>query len=85
MEATALAVDPKTRTIRCHGETCDEECRVEEFDVPYDRLVVTVGAKTNTFGIPGVEEHCSYLKQVSNSFMMHSWAPFTWYAVSSSH
>jgi NADH:ubiquinone reductase (non-electrogenic) len=26
-----------------------------------------VGAKVNTFGIPGVEEHCFFLKQVSDA------------------
>lgn len=33
----------------------------------YDRLVFAVGAKTNTFGIPGVEEHCSFLKEISDA------------------
>jgi NADH:ubiquinone reductase (non-electrogenic) len=35
--------------------------------IPYDRLVVAVGAKVNTFSIPGVEEHCFFLKQVSDA------------------
>ena len=33
----------------------------------YDRLVVTIGAQTNTFGIPGVREHCNFLKEVEDA------------------
>jgi NADH:ubiquinone reductase (non-electrogenic) len=32
------------------------------FEVPYDKLVVSVGAVTNSFGIPGVKDHCLFLK-----------------------
>jgi NADH dehydrogenase FAD-containing subunit len=28
---------------------------------------VTIGAQTNTFGIPGVREHCNFLKQVEDA------------------
>jgi NADH dehydrogenase FAD-containing subunit len=35
--------------------------------VEYDRLIVTVGATTNTFNIPGVEEHCRFIKEVSDA------------------
>ena len=47
----------------CDGNSCD----IEDFTVEYDRLVVTVGAQTNTFGIPGVREHCCFLKQVEDA------------------
>jgi NADH dehydrogenase FAD-containing subunit len=40
--------------------------------VKYDRLIVTVGAQTNTFGIPGVREHCSFLKQVEDARRIRS-------------
>lgn len=46
----------------------EDDCDiVKEFDVSYDYLVVTIGAKTNTFGIPGVEEHCSFLKEIQDA------------------
>ncbi len=32
------------------------------FEVPYDVLIVGVGAINNTFNIPGVEQHCYFLK-----------------------
>jgi len=30
-------------------------------------LIVGVGASTNTFGIPGVEENCFFLKEIENA------------------
>ncbi|CCE64093.1 hypothetical protein TPHA_0G02580 [Tetrapisispora phaffii CBS 4417] len=38
-----------------------------EFDVKYDYLVVGVGAQPNTFGTPGVYEHASFLKEISDA------------------
>lgn len=54
--------------ITCESVVCDgNSCDIEDFTVEYDRLVVTVGAQTNTFGIPGVREHCCFLKQVGDA------------------
>ena len=39
----------------------------ETFDVAYDLLVIAVGAKVNTFGIPGVEENAFFLKTVEDA------------------
>ena len=33
----------------------------------YDKLLFSVGAQTTTFGTPGVEEYCNYLKQVGDA------------------
>lgn len=33
----------------------------------YDKLVITVGSVSNTFGIPGVEEHAFFLKDVQDA------------------
>jgi NADH:ubiquinone reductase (non-electrogenic) len=35
--------------------------------VPYDMLVVGVGAENATFGIPGVREHACFLKEVGDA------------------
>ena len=32
------------------------------YDVPYDRLVIGVGALSNTLNVPGVKEHACFLK-----------------------
>ena len=68
LEAFAKEIDPEKNSIVCESIVCDgNSCDIEEFTVEYDRLVVTVGAQTNTFGIPGVQEHCNYLKQVEDA------------------
>ncbi|CAI5989244.1 unnamed protein product [Closterium sp. NIES-65] len=36
--------------------------REVHFSVPYDMLVVAVGAVPNTFNVPGVQQHCHFLK-----------------------
>lgn len=48
--------------IRCKDVYCDDE-----FEVDYDKLVIGVGARNNTFGIPGVEEHAHFLKELKDA------------------
>ena len=68
MEAIATSIDPKTNTVYCQSVICEgNSCDIEDFEVTYDKLVVTVGAQTNTFGIPGVREYCCFLKQVEDA------------------
>ena len=38
-----------------------------EFEVPSDLLVVAVGSQTATFGIPGVQENCFFIKTMSDA------------------
>jgi hypothetical protein len=55
IEASASDIDPKKCIVKCESVACvGTSCVIEEFTVPYDRLVVAVGAQTNTFGIPGM-------------------------------
>lgn len=37
------------------------------FSLPYDYLILGVGATTNTFGIPGVKENCFFLKEIEHA------------------
>lgn len=37
------------------------------FDVTYDKLIVTVGCYSQTFGTPGVKEHAFFLKDVGDA------------------
>jgi len=68
LEATATEIDPETFTITCESVVCEgTSCKINDFTVNYDKLIVTVGAQTNTFGIPGVREHCAFLKQVEDA------------------
>ena len=68
LEAAATDIDPETRTVSCVSIVCEgNSCETEEFSVNYDRLLFSVGAQTTTFGTPGVEEYCNYLKQVGDA------------------
>jgi NADH dehydrogenase FAD-containing subunit len=68
LEATATNIDSKQQLVTCQAVVCDgNSCDIEEFNVQYDRLVVTIGAQTNTFGIPGVREHCNFLKSIEDA------------------
>ncbi|KAF2639926.1 FAD/NAD(P)-binding domain-containing protein [Massarina eburnea CBS 473.64] len=54
-----------------------EEKRVEAkkgklFDLTYDKLVVTVGCYSQTFGTPGVKEHAYFLKDVGDARRIRS-------------
>jgi NADH dehydrogenase FAD-containing subunit len=63
-----MEVDPVAKTVTCESVVCDgNSCDIQDFSVDYDRLVVTIGAQTNTFGIPGVREHCNFLKQIEDA------------------
>lgn len=48
--ARCTRIDAESRTITCASVLDDHT-----FDLEYDRLVIGVGARSNTFGVPGVE------------------------------
>jgi len=68
LEAAANEINPLTQSISCTSIVCEgNSCETESFDISYDRLLFSVGAQTTTFGTPGVEEYCNYLKQVGDA------------------
>jgi NADH dehydrogenase FAD-containing subunit len=69
LEAAATKIDINKRLIQCTSVATDTSgpSSGTNLEVPYDRLIVAVGARSNTFGIPGVEEHCLFLKEASDS------------------
>jgi len=68
LEGIATDVDVENNILTCESVVCDgNSCEINDFTVSYDRLVVTIGAQTNTFGIPGVREHCNFLKQIEDA------------------
>jgi NADH:ubiquinone reductase (non-electrogenic) len=74
-EATDINPDAKTVTIKSFSNiTTSSSIPVnvdikpnEVAQVKYDYLVSAVGAEPNTFGIPGVEEHGCFLKEISDA------------------
>jgi len=65
-EAEASAIDPERKVVRI---TDNSEIRGDtaETEVPYDMLVIGVGAENATFGIPGVRENSCFLKEIGDA------------------
>ena len=63
-EATATGVDFEKGLVHCRDGS---EVSADDFSVPFDALVIAVGSATNTFNIPGVREHCMFLKDIEDA------------------
>jgi len=68
----AVRLDMQGRTISCQSELDP----TRQYDLFYDRLVIAVGALSNTFGIPGVEKHAFFLKVCHNLNLMCDYKTF---------
>jgi len=62
IQAYARAADLRQKMVTCEG-ALDQK----QFQLPYDYLVIAVGSKSNTYGIPGVEEHTLPLKELADA------------------
>ena len=54
-QAKATSINLKEKTVSCLDVYRHYESGDLSFDLPYDKLVIAVGAKSNTFGVPGIE------------------------------
>ncbi|XP_064620775.1 probable NADH dehydrogenase [Lineus longissimus] len=61
--AYARGLNIGEKTLDCQSTIRDDVT----FKLPYDKLVIGVGALSNTFGVPGVEEHACFLKELSDA------------------
>ena len=61
-QAHCVRLDPENNTAHCEGVF-----KQTPFEVKYDYVFLGVGAVSNTFGIPGVEEHCHFLKEIQDA------------------
>jgi NADH dehydrogenase FAD-containing subunit len=53
LEATCTEIDATNKVITCQSVICEGSvCDIEEFALPFDHLLIAVGAATNTYGIP---------------------------------
>uniref|UniRef100_A0ACD5W581 Uncharacterized protein n=1 Tax=Avena sativa TaxID=4498 RepID=A0ACD5W581_AVESA len=66
-EAECFKIDPTSKKIHCRAGDGTNVDGNGDFVVDYDYLVVTVGAKPNTFNTPGVVENCHFLKEVEDA------------------
>ncbi len=60
-------LDLQNKVVRCTSTSAYEGGYQPTFEVPYDVLVVAVGEQPATFGVPGVEKHCCYIKEISDT------------------
>jgi len=58
-QATCQSLDPRQKFITCAGAVDGKK-----FELPYDLLVIAVGAVGDTFRVPGVREHALFLKEL---------------------
>jgi NADH:ubiquinone reductase (non-electrogenic) len=62
LHAEAVEVQPGAKQVLCRGAGDGAE-----FTVPYELLVIAVGAVSNTFNVPGVAEHAHFLKELNDA------------------
>ncbi|GAM24535.1 hypothetical protein SAMD00019534_077100 [Acytostelium subglobosum LB1] len=60
LQAECTAIDQEAKTVQCISTIHDQV----PFSVKYDHLIVGVGARNNTFNIPGVEKYAFFLKEL---------------------
>lgn len=66
LEAECVDIDHIKKHVKCE-DTSEIVGEVSKWDLPYDYLVVAVGATSNTFNTPGVTEHCHFLKEIPDA------------------
>ncbi|GAB7352533.1 hypothetical protein MBLNU459_g2926t2 [Dothideomycetes sp. NU459] len=65
-EAEATKIDYEKRVVYINDDS-EIKGATSSTEVPFDMLVVGVGAENATFGIPGVREHSCFLKEVGDA------------------
>lgn len=63
-------VDFENKTVNCVSPgvmDAGNTVAVQSFDFKYDILVLSHGARPNTFNIPGVEDHAFFLREISEA------------------
>lgn len=65
-EAEATEIDPDRKVVRIRDDS-EIKGAMSETEVPYDMIVVGVGAENATFNVPGVREHTCFLKEIGDA------------------
>nr|WP_281374991.1 NAD(P)/FAD-dependent oxidoreductase [Gluconacetobacter johannae] len=65
----ALAgVDRTARTVALAPlQDEDGDILLEQRNLPYDALIVSIGSRANDFGIPGIAEHCRFIDNLTEA------------------
>jgi len=72
LEAAAVEIDYENNKVKCADISEFVGSGPDSFDVPYDKLVIAVGASSNTFGTPGVKENAMFLKEIEDSLRLRN-------------
>lgn len=73
LEAKCMDIDYKNKRVSCESVICEGlQCEVNDFELEYDELVISVGAKTTDYGIPGVKEYAHFLKDLPDAARLRS-------------
>lgn len=62
IQAYARDIDDAAKTV-----LCDNAVDGKKFEMTYDFLLIAVGAVNNTFGVPGVNDHAFFLKELRDA------------------
>lgn len=71
-EAECIKIDPERKKVYCKSNLTGNTTKEEEIVVDYDYLVIAIGARSNTFNIPGVAENCHFLKELEDAQKIRS-------------
>ncbi|KAI3466636.1 hypothetical protein Pfo_023299 [Paulownia fortunei] len=66
-EAECFKIDAENKKVYCRSNLAGDLNEKEEIVVDYDYLVIAIGARANTFNIPGVAENCHFLKEIEDA------------------
>ncbi|KAI8576378.1 hypothetical protein K450DRAFT_274731 [Umbelopsis ramanniana AG] len=58
-------IDIENQVVHCTSNLDDN--KGSPFTLDYDKLIISVGSYSNTFGIPGVKEHGLFLKDIQDA------------------
>jgi len=70
IQAECSSVDLKKKTIKCrtspNATSSGRPSSANDLTISYDHLVISVGAEPATFGIPGVKEYTTFMKEIED-------------------
>ncbi|KAF1773561.1 hypothetical protein JG687_00007229 [Phytophthora cactorum] len=64
--ANVQDIDPEKKILNVES-AISAESRHRKYDIKYDALVLACGSRPLTFGLPGVEEHAFFLKEIHHA------------------
>lgn len=65
LQANCDKINLAEKTLSC------TDIRGQSLELAYDAIVIAVGAEPATFGIPGVKEHATFMKEIEDGIKIH--------------